>query len=214
MQAFHEIINPHYIFNCLSTINLIILKNDSKTASDYLTRFSRLIRMVLINSQKSMIPLEDELQTLRLYLEMERLRFKDSFDYSITTTNAIDTGSIEVPPLLLQPFCENAVWHGLMQKEGQGHLTIELNMQHKVLYCIISDDGIGRDKAAELKSKSAEKEKSMGLKITTQRLALLNQQKHMETFYTIEDITDENKNIAGTKVILKISYKELVDEYV
>ena len=206
--------NPHFIFNCLSSINRVILKNESKTASDYLTRFSRLRRMVLINSQKALISLEDELQMLGLYLDMERLRFKDSFDYNIIFKNVIDTGGILIPPLLLQPFCENAIWHGLMQKDGHGHLNVELSMQDNVLHCIIADNGIGREKAAELKSKSAEKEKSMGLKITAQRLALLNQEKHMETFYTIEDIVDENKNIAGTKVILKISYKELVDEYV
>ena len=214
MQALRAQMNPHFIFNCLSSINRIILKNESKTASDYLTRFSRLIRMVLINSQKPMIPLEDELQMLRLYLDMERLRFKDSFDYVISFTNDIDAGAILVPPLLFQPFCENAVWHGLMQKEGQGNLSIDLSMHNNILYCIIADDGIGREKAAELKSKSAEKEKSMGLKITTQRLALLNQDKHVQTFYTMEDIMDENKNIAGTKVILKIAYKELEEEIV
>ncbi len=214
MQALRAQMNPHFIFNCLSSINRIILKNESKTASDYLTRFSRLIRLVLINSQKAMIPLEDELQMLRLYLDMERLRFKNSFDYVISFTNEIDAGGILVPPLLLQPFCENAVWHGLMQKEGQGHLTIDLSMQDNILQCIIADDGIGRDKAADLKSKSAEKEKSMGLKITTQRLALLNRDKQVQTFFTIEDIVDENKNVAGTKVILKICYKELAEEFV
>ncbi len=124
--------NPHFIFNSLNAITRIIMKNDSLVASDYLTRFSRLMRMVLINSKRSMIPLEDELQMLRLYLDMERLRFKDSFDYSIIFTNTIDEGAVLVPPLLLQPFCENAVWHGLMQKEGHGHLHIELSMHKKV----------------------------------------------------------------------------------
>ena len=212
MQALRAQMNPHFIFNCLSSINRIILKNESKTASDYLTRFSRLIRLVLINSQKAMIPLEDELQMLRLYLDMERLRFKNSFDYVISFVNEIDAGAILIPPLLLQPFCENAVWHGLMQKEGQGHLTIDLSMQDNILHCIIADDGIGREKAAGLKSKSAEKEKSLGLKITTQRLALLNRDKETQTFFSIEDIVDENKNVAGTKVILKVCYKDLVEE--
>lgn len=212
MQALRAQMNPHFIFNCLSSINRIILKNESKTASDYLTRFSRLIRMVLINSQKSMITLEDELQTLRLYLDMERLRFKNAFDYSIIFTNAIDEGAVLIPPLLLQPFCENAVWHGLMHKEDHGHLNIELSMQDNVLNCIINDNGIGREKAAELKSKSAEKEKSLGLQITSQRLALLNQNKNVQTFYTIEDILDENKNIAGTKVVIKIAYNKFMEE--
>ena len=212
MQALRAQMNPHFIFNCLSSINRIILKNESQAASDYLTRFSRLIRMVLINSQKSMIALEDELQMLRLYLDMERLRFKNSFDYSIIFTNTIDEGAVFIPPLLLQPFCENAIWHGLMQKEGQGHLNIELSMQDNILHCIISDDGIGREKAAALKSKSAEKEKSMGLAITAQRLALLNQNKNVQTFYTIEDNRDADNHIAGTKVILKIAYKELEEQ--
>jgi len=206
--------NPHFIFNCLSSINRIILKNESQTASDYLTRFSRLIRMVLINSQKSMITLEDELHMLRLYLDMERLRFKDSFDYSIIFTNTIDEGSVFIPPLLLQPFCENAIWHGLMQKDSHGHLTLELSVREKVLQCVIEDDGIGREAAETLKSKSAEKQKSMGLQITAQRLALLSQSKHVESFYSIEDTRDEKNNISGTRVTLKIYYKEMAEQIV
>ncbi len=212
MQALRAQMNPHFIFNCLSSINRIIMKNDSQSASDYLTRFSRLMRMVLINSQRSMITLEDELQMLRLYLDMERLRFKDSFNYSIIFTNTIDEGAVFVPPLLLQPFCENAVWHGLMQKDGHGQLNIELSMDNKVLQCTISDDGIGREAAERLKSKSAGTQKSMGLKITEQRLALLNQDKGIHTLYEIEDMKDENGDAAGTKVTLKIAYKESVEE--
>ena len=214
MQALRAQMNPHFIFNCLSSINRIIMRNDSQSASDYLTRFSRLMRMVLINSQRSMIPLEDELQMLRLYLDMERLRFKDSFNYSIIFTNTIDEGSVQVPPLLLQPFCENAIWHGLMQKDGHGQLNIELNMNDKVLQCTISDDGIGREASERIKSKSAGTQKSMGLQITAQRLALLNQNKNIETFYSIEDTRDTDNNITGTRVILKIDYKELVGEIV
>jgi LytS/YehU family sensor histidine kinase len=119
MQALRAQMNPHFIFNCLSSINRIIMKNDSQSASDYLTRFSRLMRMVLINSQRSMIPLEDELQMLRLYL-LERLPFKDSFNYSIILPTQL-TNIVFVPPLLLQPFCENAIWHGLMQKDGMAN---------------------------------------------------------------------------------------------
>ena len=212
MQALRAQMNPHFIFNCLSSINRIIMKNDSQSASDYLTRFSRLMRMVLINSQRSLIPLEDELQMLRLYLDMERLRFKDSFDYSIIFTNTIDEGAVFVPPILLQPFCENAIWHGLMQKDGPGLLTVELSMQDNILNCMITDNGIGREKAQERKSKTAEKEKSMGLKITTERLALLNREKSLQSFFEIEDLKDEMGNASGTRVVLKISYKENVEE--
>jgi hypothetical protein len=221
MQALRAQMNPHFIFNSLSSINHFILKNESKIASNYLTRFSRLIRMVLINSQKPLIALEDELQMLELYLEMERLRFKSSFDYAITFLNAIDSDNIFIPPLLLQPFCENAIWHGLMHlpagqagNEGAGRLDIELSMQDKILNCIITDNGVGREKAEEMKSKNAEKEKSMGLRITTERLALLNREKGLHTFYEIEDLIGENGNAAGTKVTLKISFKESVEETV
>ncbi|MBZ5857175.1 tetratricopeptide repeat-containing sensor histidine kinase [Flavihumibacter profundi] len=211
MQALRAQMNPHFIFNCLSSINRFILKNESKTASNYLTRFSRLIRMVLINSQKPLITLEDELQMLRLYLDMERLRFKESFDFSITFLNAMDDDNIFIPPLLLQPFCENAIWHGLMHKDGQGRLDITLSLGNNILYCTITDNGIGREKAEEIKSKSAEKEKSMGLKITTERLALLNREKGVHTSYQMEDLLDENGNPSGTKVHLRISYKESVE---
>jgi LytS/YehU family sensor histidine kinase len=218
MQALRAQMNPHFIFNCLSSINRFIFKNDNKVASDYLTRFSRLIRMVLMHSQRKLIPLEDELEMIRLYLDLERLRFKDAFDYSITTTNIVDPGTIFIPPLLLQPFCENAVWHGLMHKETKGHLNIVISEiegeNYKTLHCIIEDNGVGRDKAAEMKSKSAGKEKSMGLKITTERLALLNQENNFSTFYKIEDVVDENNEVAGTRVQLKIRFKESVEEHV
>ena len=213
MQALRAQMNPHFIFNCLNSINRFIFKNETKVASDYLTRFSRLIRMVLLHSQKKLVPLEDELDMLKLYLDMERLRFKNAFDYHITTTNAIENASVFIPPLLLQPFCENAIWHGLMHKEGPGHLNIELNEDHGILHCTISDDGVGREKAEAYKSKSAEKEKSMGLKITKERLSLLNQGTTGGTFYEIEDVLNENNEAAGTKVNLKIRYKESVEEF-
>ena len=218
MQALRAQMNPHFIFNCLSSINRFIFKNDNKLASDYLTRFSRLIRMVLIHSSKKLITLEDELEMLRLYLDLERLRFKDAFDYSITTTNIVDGGAIFIPPLLLQPFCENAVWHGLMHKESKGHLNIiiseVISENEKVLHCVIEDDGVGREKAAEMKSKSAESEKSLGLKITTERLALLNQENNFSTFYKIEDVLNENGEVGGTRVQLKIRHKESIEELV
>jgi tetratricopeptide (TPR) repeat protein len=211
MQALRAQMNPHFIFNCLSSINRFILKNETEAASNYLTKFSRLIRTVLTNSKKSFISLEDELEMLRLYLDMEKLRFKDSFDYSITFVNSIDDGNVFVPPLLLQPFAENAIWHGLMHKEGQGKLEIELRIDEKVLTCAISDNGIGRNKAAALKSKSAEKQKSLGLQITKERLALLNEEFSSETFLNIEDLFDKEGRPSGTRVTLKMNYKNLTE---
>ena len=211
MQALRAQMNPHFIFNCLSSINRFILKNETEAASNYLTKFSRLIRTVLTNSKKAFISLEDELEMLRLYLEMEKLRFKDSFDYSITFINAIDDGNVFLPPLLFQPFAENAIWHGLMHKEGHGKLEFELSIDGKVLTCVITDNGVGRNKAAAFKSKSAQKQKSLGLQITKQRLALLSDDVTGETFFHFDDLFDNEARPAGTRVTLKVNYKTLTE---
>lgn len=206
MQALRAQMNPHFIFNCLSSINRFIIKNESKVASKYLTRFSRLMRMVLINSKKSLISLEDELQMLRPYLEMERLRFKNYFNYRISFLNEIDADNVFIPPLLLQPFCENAIWHGMMNKDGEGMLQIDLEIIEDSLRFTITDNGVGRKKAEELKTKKAEK--SMGLKITSDRLSLINQEKNIQSFFKIEDLEDETGEPAGTKVTFTIKYSE------
>ena len=211
MQALRAQMNPHFIFNCLNSINRFILKNETEAASNYLTKFSRLIRMALTHSKKNFISLEDELEMLKLYIDMERLRFKDAFEYSIIFKNSIDVGNVFVPPLLLQPFAENAIWHGLMHKEGPGHLEIELRADKKILTCTITDDGVGRSIAKEIKSRSAEKSKSMGLQITNDRLALLNMESEQPASFNIEDIIDEAGKPAGTRVILKMNYKDMME---
>ncbi|MEO6837967.1 MAG: histidine kinase, partial [Ginsengibacter sp.] len=211
MQALRAQMNPHFIFNCLSSINRYILINDTEAASSYLTKFSRLIRMALQQSEKSMITLEKELEMLRYYLDLERLRFKNVFDYSITFINTLDTSTIFVPPLILQPFAENAIWHGLMHKKGIGHLDIALSVDDKILTSIITDNGVGRAEAAVLKSKTVEKDKSMGMQITVERLALLNKTIDHHSFFGIEDLKDNEGNIAGTKVELKIQYKDMME---
>ena len=167
--------------------------------------------MVLNNSKKSFITLEDELEMLRLYLEMERLRFKNSFDYCITLNNSIDINNVFVPPLLLQPFAENAIWHGLMHKQGHRRLEIALSIEEKILTCTITDNGVGRRDAALLKDKLVTKEKSMGIHITSERLALLNKGIDKNSFFNFEDITDNNGNPSGTRVILKMHYKNFVE---
>jgi sensor histidine kinase YesM len=162
----------------------------------------------LINSKKPLVSLEDELQMLRLYLEMERLRFKNYFSYRISFLNEIDADNVFIPPLLLQPFCENAIWHGLMNKDGEGMLQIDLEITEDSLRCTIAYNGIGIKKAAELKTKIAEKEKSMGLKITSDRLSLINQETDIQSFFKIEDLEDESGEPAGTKVMFTIRCSE------
>jgi hypothetical protein len=207
MQALRAQMNPHFIFNCLSSINHFILKNDSEMASEYLTKFSRLIRMVLNNSKNALINLEDELEMLRLYIDLEKLRFNNTFDYSINFYNHFDTSSIFIPPLLLQPFAENAIWHGLMNKKEQGLMEVAFELDNGVLNCYITDNGIGRKNAETLKSKTAEKQKSMGMQITAERLALFNRDGE-RTIFRVEDLVDASGRAAGTRVTLKIRYKE------
>ncbi len=208
MQALRAQMNPHFIFNCLNAINGYILNNEAETAADYLTKFSRLIRMVLNNSQKQFISLEEELETLGLYLYMESLRFKDNFNYEIKCNDTVDAFSIFIPPMLLQPFVENAIWHGLMNKDGYRKLIIDLHFEDNILHCNITDNGVGRKKAAQLKSKSVEKNKSMGMDITKNRMALLNHDLNGQSFYEIDDLEDEYGVSAGTKVSLKIKTRD------
>ena len=202
VQALRSQMNPHFIFNCLNAINFFILSHETEAASDYLTKFSRLMRMIMNHSRHSLITLAEELEVLQLYLDMERLRFKDAFDYHILPEDDLDTGDIYIPPLLLQPFVENAIWHGLMHKEERGSLTIIIRLEDNTLTCIIRDNGIGRKRAAFLKSKSAEKHKSMGLQITAERMALLTGTGEQGHFFKIEDLYDPEGNAAGTQVVL------------
>jgi LytS/YehU family sensor histidine kinase len=204
MQALRAQMNPHFIFNSLNSINRFILKNQSESASDYLTKFSRLIRLILQNSQSQFVPLENELEALKLYLEMEKLRFEGRFKFMVSCHPELEVEDLEVPPLIIQPYVENAIWHGLMHKEGQGHLSIVLHRENSMLFCQITDDGVGRKRAAELKSKSASKSKSLGMQITSHRLALLNSLSDNETTVEILDLVDPAGEACGTKVVLRI----------
>jgi tetratricopeptide (TPR) repeat protein len=204
MQALQAQMNPHFIFNCLTAINHFILNNDTESASDYLTRFSRLIRLVLVNSEKATVTLEEELTLTKLYLEMEQLRFANSFDYEIRYDATIQPSMVIVPSFILQPFCENAIWHGLLHKEEKGKLVIDLAMKGKLMVCTITDNGIGRAKAAAMKAGSTEKQNSLGLKLTTDRLAIFNGQKGQSGSFVIEDVLDASGNTCGTRVLLQI----------
>ncbi|WP_375303742.1 sensor histidine kinase [Niastella sp. OAS944] len=198
MQTLLAQMNPHFIFNCLSAINHSILNKDSDKASEYLTRFSRLMRMVLMNASKKTISLEDELDMVRLYLTMEQLRFKDAFDYTITLHGDVQPSMVQVPGFILQPFCENAIWHGLLHKDGKGQLLIDIHFENKQLIVSIKDDGIGLAEAARLKTKGSD---SMGLKLTATRLWLFNQGKKGEFPYTLQN----RKDSEGTEAVIRIN---------
>ncbi len=206
MQALRAQMNPHFIFNCLSSINRFILKNEPDTASDYLTKFSRLMRMILQNSQASLIKLESELEALKLYLDLEALRFGQHFDYKITVPDDMDIEILKVPPLIIQPYAENAIWHGLMHKEEKGHLEIEISQSENYLFCKITDDGIGRKQAALLAANKEVMHKSMGLKITAERIAMLQRLNGNESPVSFNDLVNADGSAAGTEVIIKIPF--------
>ncbi len=204
MQALRAQMNPHFIFNSLNSINRFILQNNKTQASEYLTKFSKLVRLILQNSQSSLIPLENELDALKLYLELETVRYDHHFNFDIRIHSNMDVSALKVPPLIIQPYAENAIWHGLMHKEEVGHLQIELYEEKDMLCCKITDDGIGRKKAAELKSKSASTYKSMGMQITASRIDMLKQKEKSDTLITITDLVLPDGISGGTEVLLKI----------
>ena len=204
MIALRAQMNPHFIFNVLNSINKYILINEGDKASYYLTQFSRLIRRVLENSQSAKISLEADLSALQLYIKMEKLRFGDRFSYNIDVQKNIDTQFVQVPPLLIQPYVENAIWHGLMQQETTGNLDIIITHPHEnILHIVVQDNGIGRKKAMELESKSATKHKSFGMQITKDRINIVNKLYNMQATVEYEDIYNEQKP-AGTRVTLTI----------
>jgi ligand-binding sensor domain-containing protein len=204
MKSLRSQMNPHFIFNSLNSINLFILQNNPSLAAEYLTKFSRLMRMILQNSQATLITLENELESLTLYLELEALRFDDHFKYKISVSNSIDSEGLKVPPLTIQPYVENAIWHGLMHKQDRGLLEIEVLEDSNQLIFIIRDDGIGRKEAAALRSKSATKYKSMGVRITGDRIAMLQNDDDYESSVVINDLVSSDGRASGTEVIIKI----------
>ncbi|MCD4744767.1 MAG: tetratricopeptide repeat protein [Bacteroidales bacterium] len=199
--------NPHFIFNSLNSINSFITGKDTLTAQSYLTMFAELMRYILENTRKSFIPIEDEIKTLELNLELEKLRFNNKFDFKINITPNIDTENTYIPPMLVQPYVENAIIHGIMNKSSSGNINIDFCKKNDVILCSVIDDGVGRKKANEIKKKTKQKHKSIGLQLTNERLSLLNKQRKSQIAVKITDLTDENGIGTGTKVELSIPYE-------
>jgi hypothetical protein len=204
MQALRAQMNPHFIFNSLNSINWFIQENNKVKASEYLTKFSKLVRLILQNSKASLIPLESELESLALYLDLEVMRFDYHFSYKISVPPDMEVSVLKVPPLIIQPYVENAIWHGLLHKEEKGQLNIELGEKGGQLFLKIADNGIGRNQAAAFGSKSATKHNSMGMQITRERIAKLQRLGAKESSVTINDLLLADGSAGGTEVIIKI----------
>jgi tetratricopeptide (TPR) repeat protein len=196
--------NPHFIFNTLNSIQYYMYQHDKVATNNYLTKFSSLIRKILENSQHTAIPLEDELEALRLYLDLERLRFKDKLTYSIEVDDSIDTLQTKIPTMLIQPYVENAICHGLVNKDAPGYVRILLHQDKGYISCIIEDNGIGRTAASEIKKQHGTTHNSLGTKITRSRLDVVNSLygSSLEIKYT--DLKDQEGNALGTRVEIHI----------
>jgi len=204
MQALRAQMNPHFIFNSLNSINRFILQNNRTQASEFLTKFSKLVRLILQNSRAPLITLESELESLRLYIELEALRFDYHFNYKITIPESLDIFSLKVPPLIVQPYVENAIWHGLMHKDERGNLEIEVSEENELLILRIADDGVGRKYASALKRRFPSDHKSMGLQITADRIERLRPASMNIPAIQIRDLIGADGSPAGTEIILTI----------
>jgi tetratricopeptide (TPR) repeat protein len=206
IQSLRSQMNPHFIFNSLNSVNNFISKNDERSANKYLSDFSKLMRAVLKNSDLDFVSLESEIETLRLYLELEHFRFGNKFTYALTIDESIEPNQVQIPPMLVQPYIENAIWHGLRYKEDKGELLVRFYLEGGHLFCTIIDNGIGRKKSAELKTSNQKQQQSTGIKNTKERIELLNKMYKTKLQIRIEDL-EQNGEALGTKVLISLPYK-------
>ncbi|WP_299130849.1 histidine kinase [uncultured Winogradskyella sp.] len=203
LKSLRSQMNPHFIFNALNSVNSFIATNDERTANKYLSDFSHLMRAVLENSEEDFIPLKKEIELIDLYTKLEHFRFKDKFNYTIEVDDDIDLEEFQIPPMLLQPYVENSVWHGLRYKTNKGQLYIAVYQNKKDEISIsITDDGIGRKRSKALKTEHQKKQNSKGMNNIKKRVAILNDMYKDKVAITIEDF--QNLEDAGTKVVVTL----------
>jgi hypothetical protein len=195
--------NPHFIFNTLNSIQYYMYKHDKLATNNYLTKFSSLMRKILENSQHTAVPIRNEIEALELYLELESLRFKNKFDYEIRIDDEIDPILYKIPTMLIQPYVENAICHGLMYRKEKGKVVISLALCQDYISCIIEDNGVGREASREI-NMNKERHNSLGTRITESRLKLANSLYGTSLKTTFTDLRDEAGNGAGTRVEIHI----------
>ena len=203
-HALRAQMNPHFIFNCLNSIKSLIQQHDEVRSVTYLTTFSKLIRTLFNNADKKEISLFDEMETCKLYLQLEAMRFDTKFSYAVNMDETIDLKSIHVQALIIQPFIENAIWHGIMPRSSGGHVSLDVNKKNSVIEIIVDDDGIGREASQQNRSVSGLTHQSKGVNLTQSRLELNNLLQQRQASLKIIDKKDENGIGTGTKVIISI----------
>jgi tetratricopeptide (TPR) repeat protein len=199
MKALRAQMNPHFIFNSLNSINDYIDKHDTTTATLYTTRFAKLMRMILENSEQKEILLSEDLKALELYLQLESMRMENKFDYQIKVDEDIDPENTLIPPLILQPFVENSIWHGISKKQGPGKILISIKKEGNMINCIVEDNGIGMKESAVSKTENEnQSKKSLGMKITKARIDIMNKMKKSNAKITESNLEE------GTKIEIQL----------
>lgn len=195
--------NPHFIFNSMNSISSYLLQKDIETANDYLGRFARLMRKILLVAEQPYLTLYEEIALLEQYMQAEAMRFEDKFQYTFDVSEGIDTDDILIPTMILQPFVENAIWHGIANKGKKGKITITFQQQEDRLICAITDNGIGRKMASQ--NRAADHE-SKAISITQRRLELLANKPSVTFQPSLEiiDLKDNQNQPIGTKVLLQL----------
>lgn len=197
--------NPHFIFNCLNSIDNFIIRNEKMEASEYLNKFSELIRIMLESSRNEVIPFSKSLEAIKLYIELEQLRFNNKFSLKMNIDPELLNGDYKVPPLLTQPYIENAILHGISQSEHEFlQLIVSVRKEDDFIIYVIEDNGIGREQSAKYKNSNKPYHESLGIKLTQERMDIFNQQQNTQGNIVITDLYDKNNAPAGTRVELKI----------
>jgi tetratricopeptide (TPR) repeat protein len=207
LKSLRSQMNPHFIFNALNSVNHFVAQNDERTANKFLSEFSRLMRLVLEYSQEDFIPLSKEQEIISLYLKLEHYRFRDKFEYDIQIEEDVDLEAVEIPPMLVQPYIENAVWHGLRYKETKGTLLLKIGRNGNGLKIQIADNGIGRKRSAELKTENQKRHNSTGLRNIRERLAIINKVYHVHYQVDINDFDEASGT--GTNVVIHLPIRKI-----
>ena len=202
-KALHLQMNPHFVFNCLAAISSFIMQNGKEEAIKYLSKFSKLMRLTLEFSQESVVSIDKEIEALQNYLELEQLRFNKKFDFKINKDPKIEDDTA-IPTLLLQPYIENAILHGVAPKEGKGFININFLQKNEYLTCVIEDNGVGINSSKELKKNSVNAHRSMALEISRKRLEMLEELENKKVDLEIEELKDENNMTGGTRITLHL----------
>jgi len=203
-MALRSQINPHFIFNTLNSIKYYAVAKDPSETGEFINHFSALIRQILENSKKNLIPLREEIATLSNYIEIEKLRFRNAFESRVEVDPEIDQDFFMIPPSLIQPFVENSIWHGLMHKKGDKRLEVIFRQEEDTIFCEIIDNGIGRAASANIRKSNTHKS-SLGMSITKDRIEHLYAVHGIKSDFEIIDLYDENGEVAGTKVVVSFT---------